>query len=145
MMNTLLFTLMELFAFRKVLKKHFNFLEKDFGYVETKDPKLIIPEWLIRGIAYTNKKIVIVITDDVRERNLVTIIYRINSNYEIPIYTKDYFTLHDYFTANGASKREIDEMIGYSDKKGLKRCIENTAYHLNKEIEQIVAFESTQK
>lgn len=136
-MNTLKYNFYNMIGFKTLLRKYFRFLVDDYHFIETTKENLIIPEWLIKGIAYTNNSKVIIFTDDIRENRFVTIIYKIQSDYKIPIYTEDYFTLEDFLR-----KLDIEfdpsQITEYSNNSGLKSNIEKTAYYLKKYSKELL-------
>ena len=110
----------------EIIRKSFDFLIKDYGFKETRDEKLIIKAWLKNGIAYTNDKIVICFADDFRESRFVTIIYKIQSDFVIPIHdNSNYFTLKVLINQLGLYTK-LDLKENYSDYSSFKEIIETT-------------------
>ena len=120
-------------AFKTLLRNYFDFLKDEYSFVETTDPRLTIPAWLIRGIAYTNGKIVIIVGDDILEKRFSTIIYEIQPDFKIPIFERYYFGLEEFLHNKGIPLNGM-----YDDAKGLKNCIEKSIYYLQKYSDEIV-------
>jgi hypothetical protein len=138
-MNDVTFFILEKFAFKTLLRKDFSFLETDFGFCETKDEKLIIPDWLIRGICYTNNKVLIQVGDDIKENRFSILIYKIQADFKMPIYNKfEYFTLADFLKIKNINNADLLEC--YDNINELKVCVENSAKYLKTYLPEVFTF-----
>lgn len=136
MIKKILFYLHPLVGLKRVLTYYFSFLDKKFKFTRTKDSKLVIPSWERFGIGFTNGIHVIVIVDDIREKRLVSIVYKIRRDFKIPINTSNYFTLEEYLIKNGMNQERAHEYVDYG-KYGLKKVIENIANYLEDNYSEI--------
>ena len=133
-MNKFKYNIFKLLGFKYLLRRNFEFLKKySFYEIKGKSP-LVIPEWLKRGISYTDDKWVIVFTDDIRESRFETIIYKIQDDYRIPIDTDYYFTLEDFINKE---KMHSINIAHYSPKEGIKVSIETAVKYLKRNINKI--------
>ena len=82
-----------------LLRSYFRFLEVDYFLSQTEDEAILVPDWLQRGVAYTDGKIVIVIGDSMLEKRLFTIIYTLTADRKIPEEGNDYFTKKEYHSS----------------------------------------------
>ena len=131
-MNKLKYVFYKMLGFKVLLRKYFKFIESDYSFVETEDKNLTIPEWLKRGIAYTNNKKVIVLVDNIRENRFVTIIYVIQSDLKIPIHNEElYYTLESFLNKKNIGF-DANQITNYSTANGVKESIEKTAYYIKK-------------
>lgn len=120
MKNCIFLTLLY-FNSKMIFKIFFNFLKKE-GFYLTTDEKLIIPEWKKNGIAYTNDIHVIIFVDNIQEKRFETIIYKIQDDYKIPIYSKnDYFSLEDFLKI-----KNINYSSDYNSISGLLKILNLT-------------------
>ena len=131
-MKDFFYLILLFFGTKKVLRLFFDFL-LDKGFSLTNDNELVISEWKINGIAYTNGKYVIVFSDDIREKRLVTLFYKIQKDKIIPIHSeKKYFSLENYLTS--FDNKYSSE---YKSLKGLLQLIRNTNNILKYNLNQI--------
>jgi hypothetical protein len=131
-MRDFFYLILLFFGTKKVLRLFFDFL-LDKGFSLTIDNELVIPEWKINGIAYTNGKYVIVFSDDIREKRFVTLFYKIQKDKIIPIhFEKKYFSLENYLTS--FDNKYSSE---YKNLKGLLKLIRNTNNILKYNLNQI--------
>ncbi len=112
-----------------MVRSSFMFLETHHAFKETTDKELVIPEWIERGVAYTDNNFVIVFCDDLLEKSFTTIIYKIGSNRKIPIFEKSYFTLESFLTAKGDTIG-VSNSVYYKDFDSLKACVATTASYI---------------
>lgn len=136
-MNTIKYNICRILGFKYLLRVYFDSLMHDYDFVETTEKNLTIPEWLRWGIAYTNNDIVIIFSDDIRENRFETIIYKIQPDFKIPIYTKDYFTLENFLIKKNETL-EATQIAQYNSKVGVKNSIEKTLHYLTEYINEIV-------
>lgn len=137
-MNNIYIKLYRIFGIKFIFRKYFRFLEEEHSFIETKDENLSIPEWLRWGVCYTNGKVVIVVTDDIRDKEFVTIIYHIQSDFKIPYDNKSlYYTLEEFLKKKEVSIK-LNEIRNYGYNKNFKKVIDNTAFYLKKYIDEII-------
>lgn len=117
------------------LRGHFDFLRESYGFEETTSPDLVIPQWLIRGIVYTNGRIVIVLSDDFRDRLFSTIIYEIQPDFKIPVSESCYYGLGEYLEAVGVSSEDVES---YTDEIGIETCAVRSAFYLKQFAKEIL-------
>lgn len=136
-MNKLKFKFLKMLNYKKLLGQYFDFLVSDYGFVETKDSKLVYPFWL-SGVAYTNNKVVIIVgADDIRDMMFTVLIYRVRPDFVIPINNKEeYFTVASFLQKKGVLK-DLNELCYYGETDNIKDCIENTCYWLKKYANEI--------
>jgi hypothetical protein len=122
----------------------FGFLENECGFEKTENPILVISDWLISGVAFTNHKLVVVISNEYREKMLSVIIYKIQPDYVIPINNEEnYFSLDKVLYKKNIIKTPYGLSYygdtGYGETDNLKDCIELSASLLKKHIDEILS------
>lgn len=122
-----------LFTTKKLICKNFQFVENQFGFYKTNNSKLLFPEWEKFSVAYTNNKFVIIVCDDILEKKVSIIIYKIQEDYTIPLNNKElYFTIEDVCIKN---KIEFSvENFYYNNYKSYKNALKYTSSLLSSSL-----------
>ncbi len=120
---------------KRWLREHFDFLKESYGFEETTSSDLVISQWLIRGTAYTNGRVVIILADDFREKRFSTIIYEIQPDLKIPVFEACYYGLGEYMEAVGVSSEDVES---YKDEMGLETCAVRSAFYLRQLAKEII-------